>query len=56
MSLFAKPKIHLSEDDFHRHWSQRHSALVSDWLAKHGVVKYIQVNQLLSLFQFPCCC
>ncbi|OCT52928.1 hypothetical protein CLCR_10886 [Cladophialophora carrionii] len=42
LSLFAKRKSHLTEDEFHRHWTEKHRALVLDWLARHGIVKYTQ--------------
>lgn len=36
----------MSEDDFHEHWSNRHQAIVKEWLQKHGCVKYVQVSVL----------
>ncbi|ETI24899.1 hypothetical protein G647_04269 [Cladophialophora carrionii CBS 160.54] len=44
LSLFAKRKSHLTEDEFHRHWTEKHRALVLDWLARHGIVKYTQYH------------
>jgi hypothetical protein len=42
MHLRRKPE--LSEDEFHRHWSQVHVPIVNNWLARHGVTQYIQAS------------
>ena len=46
LSLYAKRKTGLTEDEFHRNWAQGHRAITADWLAKYGVVKYTQVSEL----------
>ncbi|KAJ9603538.1 hypothetical protein H2200_011724 [Cladophialophora chaetospira] len=45
LSFFAKRKSHLTENEFHEYWTQRHRALAADWLAKHGVVRYTQFGK-----------
>jgi hypothetical protein len=43
-TMHLKRNPSLSEDDFHRHWSQVHVPIVNAWLARHGVVSYVQVR------------
>ncbi|KAJ5103178.1 hypothetical protein N7532_003707 [Penicillium argentinense] len=38
--LYRNPA--LTEDEFHRYWSEVHGPLVRGWLARHGIVKYTQ--------------
>ncbi|EXJ73747.1 uncharacterized protein A1O5_03509 [Cladophialophora psammophila CBS 110553] len=42
LSLFARRKHHLSEDEFQEYWSGTHKALATEWLAKYGIVRYTQ--------------
>ncbi|OAP65489.1 hypothetical protein AYL99_01461 [Fonsecaea erecta] len=44
LSLFARRKSHLSEDEFQRYWSETHRALATEWLVKYGIVKYTQYH------------
>jgi hypothetical protein len=39
-----KRKEGVSEEEFHRHWSETHGPLVSQVLLRAGVVKYVQVR------------
>lgn len=34
----------MSEEDFHKYWTEVHAPIVEKWLAKHGVVRYVQVH------------
>ena len=43
-SLFARRNKGLSEEEFHRHWSEVHGPLVVEWLARYGTVRYTQVS------------
>ncbi|OAL30475.1 hypothetical protein AYO22_01673 [Fonsecaea multimorphosa] len=47
LSLFARRKSHLSEEEFHQYWSETHRALAMDWLVRYGIVKYTQVSSSL---------
>ena len=58
LSLLARRKEGMSEEEFHRHWTHVHAPLVVEWLARYGTVRYTQVrpfagavswNHLLSL-------
>ncbi|KAJ5084077.1 hypothetical protein NUU61_008656 [Penicillium alfredii] len=40
MAVYRNPA--LSEEEFHRHWSQVHGPLVREWLAKNGIIRYTQ--------------
>ena len=33
-----------TEEQFHSYWANRHGPLVSDWLLRSGIVKYVQVR------------
>ncbi|KIY03236.1 uncharacterized protein Z520_01703 [Fonsecaea multimorphosa CBS 102226] len=44
LSLFARRKSHLSEEEFHQYWSETHRALAMDWLVRYGIVKYTQYH------------
>ncbi|KIW27882.1 uncharacterized protein PV07_07580 [Cladophialophora immunda] len=44
LSLFAKRKSGLSEDEFQQYWSVTHQALATEWLVKYGIVKYTQYH------------
>jgi hypothetical protein len=44
VSVFMKRKESISEAEFHRYWTERHSKVASPWLVRHGVVKYTQVS------------
>ncbi|OAG38794.1 hypothetical protein AYO21_06989 [Fonsecaea monophora] len=42
LTLYARRKSHLSEDEFQKYWTETHRGLAVDWLAKYGIVKYTQ--------------
>lgn len=44
LTMFIKRKPGLSEEEFHSYWTEKHPAVVNEWLAKHGVVSYVQVR------------
>ncbi|KIW89477.1 uncharacterized protein Z519_09633 [Cladophialophora bantiana CBS 173.52] len=44
LSLFARRKDSLSEDEFQEYWSGTHKALATEWLAKYGIVRYTQYH------------
>ena len=44
VAMYVKRKPGLSEDDFNKHWTEKHAPLVSEWLARHGIVRYVQVR------------
>jgi len=43
VAMYVKRRPSMSEDDFNKHWSEKHAPLVSEWLARHGIVRYVQV-------------
>lgn len=45
ITVFAHRNPALSEEQFHAHWTTKHAPLVSSWLQRHGVAKYIQVRK-----------
>lgn len=44
LTMFIKRKSGLSEEEFHSYWTEKHPEVVNEWLAKHGVVSYVQVS------------
>lgn len=42
-TLLVKRKEGMSEDEFHKYWTEKHPEIVNKWLAGHGVIRYIQV-------------
>jgi hypothetical protein len=44
ITVFANRNPKISEEEFHKHWAEKHAPLVSSWLQRHGVVKYTQVR------------
>lgn len=44
LTMFIKRKPGLSEEEFHSYWTEKHPAVVNEWLTKHGVVKYVQAS------------
>ena len=47
VSMFTTRKESVSETEFHRYWTERHSKVVSEWLQRHGVVRYSQVSAIV---------
>ncbi|KAF2106979.1 EthD domain-containing protein [Lophiotrema nucula] len=43
-SMFIKRRPDLTEVEFHEYWTETHAPIVDEWLAKHGVVRYIQYH------------
>ena len=35
----------MSEQEFQKHWTETHAPFVEKWLAKHGVIRYVQVDR-----------
>lgn len=52
VSIFVTRKESVTETQFHEYWTRGHSKVVSEWLQKHGVVRYAQVSDHLEL-AFP---
>jgi hypothetical protein len=50
VSVFMMRKENISEAEFHRYWTERHSKVASPWLVRHGVVKYTQVSDIVGSF------
>ena len=44
ITVFANRNPILSEDEFNDHWKNKHGPLITSWLQRHGVVKYVQVR------------
>ncbi|KAL6901292.1 hypothetical protein GGI43DRAFT_383622 [Trichoderma evansii] len=44
LTMFLKRKPGLSKEEFHSFWTEKHPAVASEWLAKHGVVSYVQYH------------
>ncbi|GAB7329155.1 hypothetical protein MBLNU13_g00981t1 [Cladosporium sp. NU13] len=44
VSMFTTRKEGVSEAEFHRYWTERHSKVVSEWLQRNGVVRYSQFH------------
>ncbi|KAF2095936.1 hypothetical protein NA57DRAFT_78710 [Rhizodiscina lignyota] len=42
LSMYFKRNPKLSEEEFHKYWTEDHAPLVSEWLAGHGVLRYVQ--------------
>lgn len=34
----------LTDDEFHKHWTQKHAPIASGWLARNGILGYTQVR------------
>lgn len=43
ITVLANRNPNISEEEYHKHWTEKHAPLVSSWLQRHGVVKYTQV-------------
>ncbi|KAF1357566.1 hypothetical protein EJ07DRAFT_167486 [Lizonia empirigonia] len=44
ITVLANRNPNISEAEFHKHWTEKHAPLVSSWLQRHGIVKYIQYH------------
>ena len=44
ITVFANRNAKLSEDEFNDHWANKHGPLITSWLQRHGIVKYVQVS------------
>ncbi|KAJ9612929.1 hypothetical protein H2200_002870 [Cladophialophora chaetospira] len=42
VTVFIKRKPGMSEEEFHKYWTEVHAPLVEEWLAKHGGLRYVQ--------------
>jgi hypothetical protein len=45
LTTLVKRRSDITEQEFHQYWSEKHPIVVNDWLARHGVVKYVQVSK-----------
>ncbi|CUS13586.1 unnamed protein product [Tuber aestivum] len=34
----------VTEEEFHKYWSEKHAVLASSWLVRHGILKYAQYH------------
>ena len=48
VSIFVTRKEGVTEAEFHQYWTERHSKVVSEWLQRHGIVRYSQVRGCVS--------
>jgi hypothetical protein len=53
VTVCAKRNAKLTEDEFNNHWANKHAPLITDWLQRHGCVKYVQVQNTSSAFACP---
>jgi len=44
ITVFANRNAKLSEDEFNDHWANKHGPLITSWLQRHGIIKYVQVS------------
>ncbi|KAL9610941.1 MAG: hypothetical protein Q9167_004383 [Letrouitia subvulpina] len=44
LTILIYRKSTVTEDEFHKRWLTRQGPLVREWLARHGVLKYIQYH------------
>lgn len=51
LTILIYRKSTIAEDEFHKRWLTRQGPLVREWLARHGVLKYIQVQHAILVFQ-----
>lgn len=49
-TMLIKRKPDISEEEFHKYWTEVHPSVVNEWLAKHGVVQYIQVRRITTKY------
>ncbi|KAK4494572.1 hypothetical protein PRZ48_013928 [Zasmidium cellare] len=42
--MLIKRRQDMSEEDFHKYWTEVHAPIVEKWLAKHGVIRYVQYH------------
>jgi hypothetical protein len=55
VTVFVNRKPGTTEDEFNKYWAYKHGPLVTDWLQRNGIIKYVQVCllSLPSLLVFP---
>ncbi|CAN9454407.1 unnamed protein product [Alternaria alternata] len=44
VTVLANRNPKLSETEFNDHWTNRHGPLITSWLQRHGIVKYVQYH------------
>lgn len=49
LSMYVKRREGMNIDEFNAYWTNTHAPKVKQWLAKHGVVRYVQVSFMLSI-------
>jgi hypothetical protein len=45
-TLYVNRHPNLSQEEFNKHWSEKHAELASKWVAKYGIIRYVQVGIL----------
>ena len=43
-TMIIKRKQGTTEEEFNKYWTEGHGPIVDKWLAKHGVIRYVQVS------------
>ena len=43
ISVLVRRRQGISEEEFQKYWTEKHAPLVTDWLARYGIVRYNQV-------------
>jgi len=54
VTVFANRNPKLSETEFNDHWANKHGPLITSWLQRHGIVKYVQVSFPLPIKNLAC--
>ncbi|CAN9428601.1 unnamed protein product [Alternaria sp. RS040] len=44
VTVLASRNPKLSENEFNDHWANKHGPLITSWLQRHGIVKYVQYH------------
>ncbi|KAH8634323.1 hypothetical protein IG631_09723 [Alternaria alternata] len=44
VTVLANRNPKLSETEFNDHWANKHGPLITSWLQRHGIVKYVQYH------------
>jgi hypothetical protein len=54
VTVLANRNPKLSETEFNDHWANKHGPLITSWLQRHGIVKYVQVSFPLPIQNLAC--
>ncbi|KAH6671368.1 EthD domain-containing protein [Halenospora varia] len=44
LTIFQQRNPSLTEEEFHKHWTEKYAALASAWFAKNGILGYTQYH------------